>query len=134
MASVVQESVQNWRARLKELEAQIAPLAQEAGELRHAISLHPNNAGTRRGASARRAAGTARPSKAATAATKRTAPRANPGGAKRRIVDALQDKPGLTSGEVAARTGLRRGTVATAMSKMAAQGQLRKAKRGYQIP
>jgi DNA-binding NarL/FixJ family response regulator len=153
MASVVQEAVQNWKARLKELEAQIAPLAKEADEVRHAISLHPNSsrprpaAGGAKRSSARRSARSrasakrsgpnrvtrARKASSATRAAKPTRATRTPR-AKQQIVQALRGNPGLTSSEVAAQTGLKRSTVATALSKMAAKGDLKKAKRGYRLP
>lgn len=40
----------------------------------------------------------------------------------------------MTAGEVAAATGLARGTVSTTLSKLAKSGDVRKADRGYQLP
>ena len=40
----------------------------------------------------------------------------------------------MTAGEVAAATGLSRGTVSTTLSKLAKSGDVVKAKRGYRLP
>lgn len=40
----------------------------------------------------------------------------------------------MTAGEVAAATGLGRGTVSTTLSKLAKSGEVQKAQRGYQLP
>jgi DNA-binding IclR family transcriptional regulator len=39
----------------------------------------------------------------------------------------------MTAGEIAAATGLGRGTVSTTLSKLAKSGELTKAARGYQL-
>jgi DNA-binding IclR family transcriptional regulator len=40
----------------------------------------------------------------------------------------------MTAGDVAAATGLGRGTVSTTLSKLAKTGEVQKAERGYQLP
>jgi CRP-like cAMP-binding protein len=40
----------------------------------------------------------------------------------------------MTAGEVAAATGLARGTVSTTLSKLAKSGEVLKAERGYRLP
>jgi hypothetical protein len=50
------------------------------------------------------------------------------------VVDALSDGISKTAGEVAAETGLARGTVSTTLSKLARGGEVVKAERGYRLP
>ena len=68
-------------------------------------------------------------SSAAAPARARTAP----GATKAAVLDALKDGNAMTAGEIAATTGLARGTVSTTLSKLAASGEIAKAARGYQI-
>jgi TolA-binding protein len=159
MASVVQEAVAKWRARLKELEDQIAPLAQEADELRHAISLHrdgdrparsrrsrtkrPTASRAKRPArparaqkasrpTASRATGATKPARASAEAARRRRPQR--AGHRQTILYALRATPaGMTAGELATQTGLKRTTLAPALSLMAKRGELKKAARGYRL-
>ncbi len=64
----------------------------------------------------------------------RTRRRTPPGATKRRVIAALSDGTPKTAGEVAAATGLPRGTVSTTLSKLARSGELVKADRGYALP
>jgi DNA-binding IclR family transcriptional regulator len=50
------------------------------------------------------------------------------------VLDALSARDGKTAGEVAAATGLARGTVSTTLSKLAKTGEVVKAERGYRLP
>lgn len=50
------------------------------------------------------------------------------------MLAALSDGKARTAGEVAAATGLARGTVSTTLSKLAKTGEVVKAERGYQLP
>jgi DNA-binding IclR family transcriptional regulator len=50
------------------------------------------------------------------------------------VLGALSDGKGMTAGEVAAATGLARGTVSTTLSKLAKGGEVVKAERGYRLP
>jgi len=50
------------------------------------------------------------------------------------VLRALGDGRAMTAGEVAAATGLGRGTVSTTLSKLAKSGEVQKAQRGYQLP
>jgi DNA-binding transcriptional ArsR family regulator len=50
------------------------------------------------------------------------------------ILDALRGGSAMTASEVAAVTGLPRGTVSGALSKLARRGEVIKAKRGYRLP
>ena len=51
-----------------------------------------------------------------------------------RVLGALSDGKAMTAGEVAAATGLARGTVSTTLSKLAKGGEVLKAERGYRLP
>lgn len=74
--------------------------------------------------------------------TRRTAPRKvrrragrAPRGTVRQVVlSALADGQAMTAGELAAATGLRRGTIAPELSKLVKIGALVKADRGYTAP
>jgi DNA-binding IclR family transcriptional regulator len=50
------------------------------------------------------------------------------------VLAALADGKAMTAGEVAAATGLGRGTVSTTLSKLAKSGEVVKAERGYRLP
>ena len=50
------------------------------------------------------------------------------------MLAALSVGEAMTAGEVAAATGLGRGTVSTTLSKLAKTGEVQKAERGYQLP
>jgi DNA-binding IclR family transcriptional regulator len=50
------------------------------------------------------------------------------------VLGALADGSAMTAGEVAAATGLARGTVSTTLSKLAKSGEVLKADRGYRRP
>jgi DNA-binding transcriptional ArsR family regulator len=66
--------------------------------------------------------------RASAASRRRTAP----GSTKAAVLAALADGEAMTAGEVAAKTGLGRGTVSTTLSKLAGSGEVQKAARGYQ--
>jgi predicted transcriptional regulator len=81
-------------------------------------------------ASATRAASRTRRSAALTSSTNgRTAP----GATKASVLAALAGGDAMTAGQVAAKAGLARPTVSTALSKLAKTGQVQKAKRGYRL-
>jgi hypothetical protein len=50
------------------------------------------------------------------------------------VLEALSNSNAMTAGEVAAATGLGRGTVSTTLTKLANSGEVRKAERGYTLP
>jgi DNA-binding IclR family transcriptional regulator len=50
------------------------------------------------------------------------------------VLGALSDGNAKTAGEVAAATGITRGTVSTTLSKLAKSGEVVKAERGYRLP
>jgi DNA-binding transcriptional ArsR family regulator len=67
-------------------------------------------------------------SSAAAPASARTAP----GATKATVLAALKGASAMTTGEIAAATGLGRATVSTTLSKLAGSGAIAKAARGYQ--
>ena len=72
---------------------------------------------------------TSGPGQAAARSPRRTAP----GATKASVLAALADGEALTAGQVAANTGLARGTVSTTLSKLAKSGEVQKAERGYRL-
>ena len=60
--------------------------------------------------------------------------RTAPGATKTSVLSALEKGGAMTAGEVAAATGLGRGTVSTTLSKLAKSGVVVKADRGYKLP
>jgi CRP-like cAMP-binding protein len=67
------------------------------------------------------------------APARRARRRTAPGATKSRVLGALSDGKAMTAGEVAAATGLARGTVSTTLSKLAKSGEVLKAERGYRL-
>jgi DNA-binding transcriptional ArsR family regulator len=78
----------------------------------------------------KRAGGAAKSAAAGKSSSTRTAP----GATKAAVLAALGDGGAKTAGEVAAATGLARGTVSTTLSKLARSGEVAKAARGYSLP
>jgi CRP-like cAMP-binding protein len=127
--SVIRDAVDTWKRRLSELEEQIAPLADEAEQLRTAITrleaIEPGGSRSRsRGTDGAR--GATRRRGAARTSTER-APR---GQNRRLILEAIKDEP-KTAGDVAKETGIGRPTVSTTLTKLVSDGAAVKAKRGY---
>jgi len=60
--------------------------------------------------------------------------RAVAGETRRVILAALAGGEAMTAGQLADRTGLRRGSISTLVSQLAQRGELLKAPRGYQLP
>jgi DNA invertase Pin-like site-specific DNA recombinase len=126
--SVIRDAVEAWKSRLAELEAQIAPLADEAEQLRTAIArldaIEPARAGrrTRGGAAAKGAA-----RRGARASNGQRAPR----GENRRLILAAIKNEAKTAGDVAKETGIGRPTVSTTLTKLVSDGVAVKAQRGY---
>ena len=126
--SVIRDAVDTWKRRLAELEKQIAPLADEAEQLRTAIArleAIERGAGRRaprgqqpRGAAARRRA------------ARTTNGRAPRGQNRRLILEAIKNEA-KTAGDVAKETGIGRPTVSTTLTKLVSDGVAVKAKRGY---
>ena len=66
----------------------------------------------------------------ATPSPRRTAP----GATKASVLAALAGREAMTAGQVADKTGLARPTVSTTLSKLAKNGEVQKAERGYRLP
>jgi Fic family protein len=127
--SVIRDAVDAWKRRLSELEEQIAPLADEAEQLRTAITrldaIEPGGSGRR--ARATNAGRAATPRRAASRTSTGRAPR---GQNRRLILEAIKNEP-KTAGDVAKETGIGRPTVSTTLTKLVSDGAAVKAKRGY---
>jgi DNA-binding transcriptional ArsR family regulator len=127
--SVIRDAVDAWKRRLSELEEQIAPLADEAEQLRTAITrldaIEPGGSGRR--ARATNAGGGATPRRGAARTSTGRAPR---GQNRRLILEAIKNEP-KTAGDVAKETGIGRPTVSTTLTKLVSDGAAVKAKRGY---
>jgi DNA invertase Pin-like site-specific DNA recombinase len=124
--SVIKDAVEAWKVRLAELDEQIAPLADEAEQLRTAIArleaIEP-------GGSRRRPApnGDGRARRAPRARATGRAPR----GQNRRLILEAISTEAKTAGDVAKATGIGRPTVSTTLTKLVSDGAAVKAKRGY---
>ena len=132
--------------RLKQIEDQLTHnqrIADELGRLRDAVkeleraigsgfsgeqvpAAEPTERAPRQRAAKRSRAAT-RPS----AAKRATAPR---GQNQAKILAALKGSRPMTASEIARRTGISTGTVSTTLTKMARNGELTKAERGYRLP
>jgi DNA-binding transcriptional ArsR family regulator len=125
--TVITDAVDTWKARLADLDKQIAPLADEAEQLRTAIArleaIEPAGAGRRRSSNGTRGAGRAGVARTPTG-------RAPRGENRRLILEAIKSQP-KTAGDVAKATGIGRPTVSTTLSKLVSDGAAVKAKRGY---
>lgn len=113
-----------------DIQERLEALLSEADKLRKALqALDPRGSSTP--APARRTTTT----RSTTARRPRSSSRRTaPGATKRRVLDALSDGKARTAGEVAATTGITRGTVSTTLSKLAKNGEVVKAERGYRLP
>ena len=127
--SVIRDAVETWKRRVADLEAQIAPLADEAQQLRSAIAkldaIEP--AQRQRGRLSTDGAKRARAGRRAAPAGGARAPR---GQNRRAILEAIRDEA-KTAGDVAKETGIGRPTVSTTLTKLVSDGAAVKAKRGY---
>jgi len=132
--------------RLKQIEDHLTQnqrMADELGRLRNVVNdleraiptrlsgepvpaAEPTERGPRQRAAKRSRAAT-RPSTAKRA----TAPRGQNQG---KILSALQGSQPMTASEIARLTGISAGTVSTTLTKMARNGELTKAERGYRLP
>jgi DNA-binding transcriptional ArsR family regulator len=70
---------------------------------------------------------------AAPSTPRRAAASAPRGQTRAKILDALKDGP-KTAGEIAAASGIARGTASTTLTKLAKSGEVVKAERGYKLP
>ncbi len=125
--TIITDAVDTWKRRLGDLEKQIAPLTEEAEQLRTAITrleaIEPSGAGRRRSSNGARAAGRRGAARTPTA-------RAPRGQNRQLILEAIKSEP-KTAGEVAKETGIGRPTVSTTLTKLVSDGAAVKAKRGY---
>jgi uncharacterized membrane protein len=64
----------------------------------------------------------------------RSRQRTAPGATKAAVLAALAGGTGMTAGQVADKSGLPRGTVSTTLSRLAKNGEVQKAQRGYRLP
>jgi DNA-binding transcriptional ArsR family regulator len=137
--------------RLREqIQQHLDQLIGEADRLRKALAaLDPRSAKPARTPPARkpqvRQPAQATVTKSAASATKRTpTPRTSqpavrtprrtaPGATKATVLAALAGGEAMTAGQVAAKTGLVRGTVSTTLSNLAKSGAVQKAERGYRL-
>jgi len=136
--------VEQIKARIAQIEEQLRQhrdLGDELERLRDALGRLERGVGARvRG----------RRAQAETASRLRTAPATTKGGGpapKRRrataaaprgqtrakVLEALKDGP-KTAGDIAAATGIPRGSASTTLSKLAKSGEVVKAERGYKLP
>lgn len=146
--SAISDAVKQLRTRLAEIEQQIGPLVAEADQIRAAIDKLDNApaaaaparrtaargaAGGRRGrrSAGRRTAARTTTRAAASTTRSRSNGRAPRGQNRTRILEAIKGEA-KTAGQVAKETGIGRGTVATTLTKLVADGAARKAPRGYQ--
>ena len=60
--------------------------------------------------------------------------RTRPGATQASVLSALQGADAMTAGQMAANTGLGRGTVSTTLSKLVKSGRVEKAELGYRLP
>jgi DNA invertase Pin-like site-specific DNA recombinase len=128
--SVIRDAVETWKRRVADLEEQIAPLADEAEQLRNAIAkleaIEPARGSRRTPSAARGQRGTPTRRRAG----QPSAPRAPRGQNRRAILDAIKVHA-KTAGEVAKETGIGRPTVSTTLTKLVSDGAAVKAERGY---
>jgi CRP-like cAMP-binding protein len=126
--SVIRDAVETWKRRVADLEEQIAPLADEAEQLRSAIAkleaIEPAGARRRAPSTTRRQRA---PSRRPATQSNARAPR---GQNRRAILEAIKDEA-KTAGDVAKETGIGRPTVSTTLTKLVSDGAAVKAKRGY---
>jgi DNA-binding transcriptional ArsR family regulator len=125
-----------------DIQARIDQLLAEVEKLRGALAaLDPRERTTRRASSRAQPKPAAASKRRSTASRKPAAPstaspraRTASGSTKASVLAALRKEGGMTAGEVAAATGLGRGTVSTTLSKLAKSGEVAKAERGYRLP
>jgi DNA-binding transcriptional ArsR family regulator len=122
-----------------DIQERLEQLLAEADKLRRVLAaLDPRDrpAPTPPAAPAARPARPARPVQPRPRSPKPASARARtaPGATKTAVLGALADGSAKTAGEVAAATGLARGTVSTTLSKLAKSGEVLKADRGYRRP
>jgi predicted Rossmann fold nucleotide-binding protein DprA/Smf involved in DNA uptake len=136
--------VEQIKARIAQIEEQLRQhrdLGDELERLRGALGRLERGVGARvrdrraQPQTASRPRTAAATTKAAGAASKRRrATAATPRGQTRaKVLEALKDGP-KTAGDIAAATGIPRGSASTTLSKLAKSGEVIKADRGYKLP
>jgi DNA-binding transcriptional ArsR family regulator len=118
----------------KQIEERLEQLLGEAEKLRRALAALDPRGGSSRPSPTATPAPRRAPTREPRTQSRRTRSRAAPGATKTRVLAALADGEAMTAGEVAAATGLARGTVSTTLSKLAKSGEVVKAERGYRLP
>lgn len=130
----------------KELQERLDQLLAETDKLRGALSAldprpgrpaaksTPAKSTPAKSTPAKSTATTRTRSAARPAAAKRRSGRTAPGNTRQQILAALAGGTPKTAGEVAAATGLGRGSVSTTLSKLSKTGEVVKAERGYRLP
>ena len=132
--------------RLREqIQERLDQLAGEADRLRKALAaldprssktptrLPPLRKSAQRGASKPTVSATKSAARQTSQPAARSPRRTTPGATKASVLAALAGIEAITAGQVAAKTGLARGTVSTTLSKLAKSGEVQKAERGYRI-
>jgi DNA-binding transcriptional ArsR family regulator len=124
----------------KEIEERLAEIQAEERQLRQVLAALETGTTTAAAGAARRAPREVPRRGAGAAADKPAGGRRRSGSGrgasgetKARVLEALADGAAKTAGEVAAASGLGRGSVSTTLSKLAKAGELVKADRGYQL-
>jgi hypothetical protein len=118
----------------KQIQERLNELLSEAEKLRRALAaLDPRGGSSTPSPRASRQPRPA-PTQERRTQTRGTRRRTPPGATRARVQGALTDGKAMTAGEVAAATGLARGTVSTTLSKLAKSGDVVKAERGYRLP
>ena len=140
--------VEQIKARIGHIEEQLRQqrdLSDELERLRDALARLEGGVAARVGgrrtpakASSQRTTAAAKRSPAAKGSVAASRPRragasAPRGQTRAKILDALGDGP-KTAGEIAAATGVGRGTASTTLTKLAKSGEVVKAERGYRLP
>ncbi len=116
----------------RDIQQRLDAVLGEADKLRKALTaLDPRNGSGPASQPARDGASAPPKTASPRRATRR---RTAPGATKRRVLTALADGSAKTAGEVAATTGVARGTVSTTLSKLSKTGEVVKAERGYRLP
>jgi DNA-binding transcriptional ArsR family regulator len=122
----------------RDLSDELERLRDALGRLEGGVAARVPGRRTRANASSPKATAAAKKppaaKKSAAASRPRRAGAAAPRGQTRaKVLDALKDGP-KTAGEIAAATGIGRGSASTTLTKLAKSGDVVKAERGYKLP
>ncbi len=116
-----------------DIQQRLEQLLAEAEKLRGALAaLDPRERPARPPPARAKPRRATRSSRSPSAARERG--RTAPGATKSKVLAALGNGGAMTAGEVAAATGLARGTVSTTLSNCVKSGDALKAERGYRLP